>query len=68
MPDFLAKYFTKNEMDKAIQDAQKPIEKTHSKKKQKAYESDSEPSCDNYEEQEMKEIFNDALSESEIIE
>lgn len=66
MPDFLAKYFTKNEMDKAIQEAQKPIESSPKNKKPQVYESDSEPSCDNFEEEEMKEIFNEALSEADI--
>ena len=72
MPAFLAQFFTKNEMEKAIQDSNKPIEKSprnkakKSKKEVQVFESDSEPSCDNFEEAEMKEIFNEALSEGDI--
>ena len=72
MPAFLAQFFTKNEMDKAIQDSNKPIEKSprnkakKQSKKEQVFESDSEPRCDNYEETEMKEIFNEALSEGDI--
>ena len=72
MPAFLAQFFSKNEMEKAIQDSNKPIEKSprnkakKSKKEVQVFESDSEPSCDNYEEAEMKEIFNEALSEGDI--
>lgn len=59
-------------MEKAINDSQKPIEKSHTTKSKKSkkevpiYESDSEPSCDNFEIDEMKDIFNEALSEGDV--
>ena len=59
-------------MEKAIHDSQKPIDKSprnkskkSSKKEVPVYESDSEPSCDNFDQYEMKDIFNEALSEDD---
>ena len=70
MPAFLAQYFTKNEMETAIEDSAKPVEDPSlsgkKKKKTEIFESDSEPSVDNFELAEMKAIFNEALSETDF--
>jgi hypothetical protein len=61
-------------MDGAIKDSQKPIEKKNlgkskkPKKQEIIYESDSEPSCDNFGQEEMQNIFNEALSETDYLE
>jgi len=59
-------------MEKAIHDSEKPFEKSPRNKSKKSsklevpvYESDSEPSCDNFDADEMQDIWNEALSDDD---
>ena len=56
MPECLAQYFSNNEMLQAIEQSKRPIE-VENKSEQEIAESDSEPSCDNFDAMEMKDAF-----------
>lgn len=64
-------FFSQKEIDNAITESKKPVRKLTKEelKKQeaneKAEESDSEPSCDNYDEHELADRFDAAISEDE---
>lgn len=70
-------YFSKDEIDDAIIESKKPIKKdvkgnkmiksqANSKFLKDAAESDSEPSCDNFDEEELAAIFEVAVSDDEM--
>ena len=66
-------FFSQNEIDTAITESAKPEKKLSKEdlKRQEDHEdgeSDSEPSCDNYEEEELANRFDAAISEDEKIE
>lgn len=67
LPDCLAEYFSKNEFNFAVLESQIPIQpkEVDNCSKHEA-ESDSEPSCDNFEVTEMKKIFSNAISEEDL--
>ena len=64
-------FFSQNEIDDAITESKKPVRKLTKEelKKEEALEqveeSDSEPSCDNYDEHELANRFDAAISEDE---
>lgn len=53
-----------NEMQSMIREFEAP-EKRPSKKKQKTEESDSEPSCDNFEEVDLNQCFEEVLDDKQ---
>jgi len=57
-------FFANNEFENAVVESQKPVVKKVALKKPEP-ESDSEPSCDNFNEQELAERFEAAVSEDE---
>ena len=70
-------YFSKEEIDDAIIESKKPIKKdakgnkmlksqANGKFLKDAAESDSEPSCDNFDEEELAAIFEVAVSDDEM--
>ena len=63
-------YFSNNEMIVAIEESKKPVEEddgtSTAKGNNELVESDSEPSCDNFDATEMKDAFQEALSDDEI--
>ena len=66
LPDCLARYFSDKEFDKAIQESkQKSLPKVR-RKQSDVYESDSNPSCDNIDQSQLKEMFKEALSDEDI--
>jgi len=63
-PSCLADYFSNNEFSEALKEAAKPIPVKKAKVAE-VQESDSEPSCDNFED--GADIFDEALSEDEKV-
>lgn len=65
-------FFSQNEIEHAITESKKPIvnltkqELQKLEKQENAGESDSEPSCDNYDEKELAERFEAAISDDEV--
>lgn len=69
LPSCLARYFSDDEFSTAVKESKNPLAPKKNKMsdiKEEAVESDSEPSCDNFEFEEMKNIFQDAISEDEL--
>lgn len=68
LPDCLAEFFSKNEFNSAVYQSQLPTipKEADTISKQEEAESDSEPSCDNFEVTEMKKIFSNAISEEDL--
>mgnify|MGYP006077176323 FL=1 len=62
IPKCLEEFFSMNEMMTLVQEFEKP-ERKQSKKQAKADESDSEPSCDNFEEQDLNACFEEILDD-----
>ena len=68
-------FFSQNEIDSAITESVKPVKKLSKddlkrleENEEDGGESDSEPSCDNYEEEELADRFDAAISEDERVE
>lgn len=68
LPDCLAEFFSKNEFNSAVLESRLPTDtkEADNASKQDEAESDSEPSCDNFEVTEMKKIFSNAISEEDL--
>lgn len=67
MPQCLANYFSKNEFQEAVENSQlPPADLGMIIEEDGGVESDSDPSCDNFDAQDLKDVFEEALSEDDI--
>lgn len=51
-------FFSTNEIETAIAESKKPVQTKKKVTEPVEIESDSEPSCDNYDEEELEQVFN----------
>ena len=66
MPECIAHFFTDKEVTDVIEEAKKPLQPHASISEISSAESDSEPSCDNFDSVDISENFKNVLDEKQL--